>query len=365
MGYPQIVIYEEAMREGMQIESADISADDKVRLLDALSQTGLKHINVGSFVSPRYTPQMAALDDVLQRFTPVDGIHYYFLALNPKGFERAAAYPGLTKQFALPHLRAELCDTFLRRNNNRTQADLPQWWDGIVEKAVASGATEASIDLGAAFGSNFSGPFDLKTRMEWVAKIQARWDAAGIPVTRLGLFDPMSWAMPHWVDETLEAMKADYPHIKHVHMHMHDGRGMALASIYAALRSLDETFTVGVDVTVGGIGGCPYCGNGRATGMAPTEDLVNMLDAMGIETGIRVDKLVEAAWLIEEVIGRPTPSHVAHAGWLPRNSGELYDPNLPLVETLEQAQHFKLGPAVAEDGIRPWAEPLPAAVASF
>jgi hydroxymethylglutaryl-CoA lyase len=362
MGYPKVVLYEEAMREGMQIESADISAEDKVRLLDALSQTGLKHINVGSFVSPRYTPQMAHIDDVLKTFTPVEGIHYYFLALNPKGFERAAEYmPPLRPQFTLPALRAELCDTFLRRNNNRTQADLPQWWDMQVEKALKNGAAEASIDLGSAFGSNYSGPFDLATRMDWVKRAQARWDEAGVPVTRLGLFDPMSWCMPHWVEETLEAIKADYSHIKNVHMHMHDARGMALPSIYAALHALDETYTVSMDITAGGIGGCPYCGNGRATGMAPTEDLVTMLHAMGIDTGVDVSKLIDAVWLLEEIIGRATPGHVSKAGPLPGRH-ELYDPNLPLVETHEQAKHFKLGPAATEDGIRPWKEPLPPAI---
>ena len=126
MRRPTVLLYEECMREGMQIESASISAEDKVRLLDALSRTGLRAINVGSFVSPRYTPQMANIDEVLKNFTPVEGIHYYYLALNDKGVERASAYvPPLRRQFDMPHLRAELCDTFLRRNNNRRKADLP------------------------------------------------------------------------------------------------------------------------------------------------------------------------------------------------------------------------------------------------
>jgi hydroxymethylglutaryl-CoA lyase len=359
MGYPNVTLFEECMREGMQIESAEIATRDKVRLLDALSRTGLSHINVGSFVSPRYTPQMAHIDDVLKQFTPVDGVHYYFLALNPKGFERAAAYtPPLSPQFTLPALRAELCDTFLRRNNNRKQADLPQWWDRLVERALANGVTTASVDLGSAFGSNFSGPFPLSVRMDWVRRAHERWDAAGVPVSRIGLFDPMSWCMPHWVEETLEAVATEYPHIKSVHLHLHDARGMALPSVYAALRALDESYTVSMDVVAGGIGGCPYCGNGRATGMAPTEDVVTMLHAMGIETGVDVDKLIDAVWLLEEIIGRATPGHVSKAGPLP-GPGSYYDPNLPLVETHEEAKHFKLGPAAVEGGNRPWKEPIP------
>lgn len=359
MSYPKVVIFEECMREGMQIESASIPAEQKIWLLDALSRTGLKAINVGSFVSPRYTPQMQHIDDLLHAFKPLPDVDYYYLALNPRGHERASAYPWLRPQFATPYLRAELCDTFLRRNNNRTKADIPARWDTLVAKAVEDKATEAAIDLGSAFGSNFEGPFSLEERMGWARAAYRRWENAGIPVVRFGLFDPMSWCMPHWVEETVVALRDEFPSVKALHLHMHDARGMALPSIYAALRNLDDTYTVSMDVVAGGIGGCPYCGNGRATGMAPTEDLVNMLEAMGISTGVNLDSLVDAVWLLEEVIGRPTPGHVSKAGWLP-GPEERYDPNLPLVETLEQVRHFKLGDKVTEGSIRPWKEPIPA-----
>ena len=359
MGRPTVLLYEECMREGMQIESAEISVDDKVRLLDALSRTGLRAINVGSFVSPRYTPQMANIDDVLKKFTPIDGIHYYYLALNQRGIERAAPYvPPLRPQFSIPYLRAELCDTFLRRNNNRTKADVPARWEGIVARAKEAGATEARIDLGSAFGSNFEGPFSHEERMYWIREAKRYWDEAGIPVTAVGLFDPMSWCMPHWVEETVAAITEEYPQITTFHLHMHDARGMAVPSIYAAVRMLDERHHVSMDVTAGGIGGCPYCGTGRATGMAPTEDVVNMFNAMGVETGVDLDKLIDAVWLLEEIIGRPTPGHVSKAGPLP-GPDELYDANLPLVETHEQVKHFKLGRAAVEGGIIPWKEPIP------
>ena len=364
MGYPSVYLFEECMREGMQIESAAISVQDKVRLLDALSLTGVPAINVGSFVSPRYTPQMAEIDEILKRFRPVEGVKYYFLALNPKGFERAAPYiPPLTRQFEAPALRAELCDTFLRRNNNRTKADIPKRWDGIVELALENGVTEAAIDLGSAFGSNFEGRFSHDERMYWLRAACERWDAADIPVTRIGLFDPMSWCMPHWVEETLEAVKSEFPSVKNIHLHMHDARGMATPSIYAAARVLDESFTMSMDVTAGGIGGCPYCGTGRATGMAATEDVVTMFDAMGVATGVDIDALIDAVWLLEDIIGRAVPGHVAHGGPLP-TAGHYYDANLPLVETHEQVRHFKLGPEAAEGGIRPWKEPIPARISA-
>lgn len=360
MGYPRLVLFEECMREGMQIESSAISVDDKLQLLNALSATGLTAINVGSFVSPRYTPQMANIDDVLTRFEPVPNVHYYFLALNPKGFERAAAYmPPLRPQFDIPAVRAELCDTFLRRNNNRAKADVPARWDAIVERALGAGATEASVDLGSAFGSNFEGAFSLEERMSWLRRGMDRWAEAGLPVVKIGLFDPMSWCMPHWVEETLVAVRDEYPQTTRIHLHLHDARGMALPSIYSALRVLDERYTLSLDVVAGGIGGCPYCGNGRATGMAPTEDVVNLAQAMGIETGVDLPRLIEAVWLLERVIGRATPGHVSKAGPLP-DRGHLYDPNLPLVETHEEARHFVLGADVVEHQRRPWKEPIPA-----
>ena len=115
-----------------------------------------------------------------------------------------------------------------------------------------------------------------------------------------------------------------------------------------------------IDTTIGGVGGCPYCGNGRATGMAATEDVVNLLHEMGIETGIDLDKLIESVWLLEEIIGRQTPGKTSKTGPPPTDPADFYDPNLPFVETHEEARHFKLGAQVAEHQVRPWREPIPA-----
>jgi len=118
--YPQIVYTEEGMREGMQIESADIPVDQKVELLDALSETGLKQIVIGSFVSPKYTPQMARIDEIVTKFHPKPGVMYTALALNEKGVERAKQYsPPLTiMRSRRPQLRVHQCDVFARRNTN-------------------------------------------------------------------------------------------------------------------------------------------------------------------------------------------------------------------------------------------------------
>ena len=158
MSYPRVHITEECMREGMQIESASISVDDKVRLLDSLSQTGLKTIMVGSFVSPKYTPQMAEIDELMRRFTPVEGVRYVALALNQKGRERAKEFsPPLSRASMPPVLFTHLSDTFVRRNANMSQAQEIERWPAIVEGTVKRGITEAGIAINAAFGSNFEG----------------------------------------------------------------------------------------------------------------------------------------------------------------------------------------------------------------
>jgi hydroxymethylglutaryl-CoA lyase len=359
MTYPAVHITEECLREGMQIESVDISVADKIRLLDALSRTGLKTIVVGSFVSPRYTPQMAQIEEIVSGFTPAEGVTYTALALNQKGRERAAEHmPPLSRPDRPPMLFTHMCDTFVRRNANMSQAQEIARWPMIVDVARERGATEAGIAINAAFGSNFEGEFSLEQRMDLLSRQHDTWTDAGIAVTSVLLGDPMSWCMPHRMGEQLEAIRERWPQITHFYLHLHDGRGMALPTTYAALRVLDEGDDLYLDTTAGGIGGCPYCGNGRATGMAATEDLVCMLEEMGIDTGVDLDALIAAVWIVEELIGRPAPGHVAKAGPLPRGAA-LYDANLPLVETFEEARHFRLGPAVTEHQARPWREPIP------
>ena len=357
--WADVQVTEEGMREGMQIEDANISVADKIRLIDALSDTGLQTINVGSFVSPKYTPQMAQIDEVMTGFEPREGVTYTALALNDRGIQRAREYtPPLTVGGRrVPSLSCHMCDVFVRRNTNRSQEDEIARWPAIIAGAKESEATEASIGMNAAWGSNFLGEFTFEQRMELLERQHGLWDEAGITVTSVFLGDPMSWNRPWVVEEQLEAIKKRWPEITAFSLHLHDARGFALPSIYAALRVLEPTDSLRIDTTIGGIGGCPYCGNGRATGMAPTEDVINMLEEMGIDTGVDLGKLVRVVWMLEEILGRPTMGHVSKGGPMPHGDS-LYDANMPFVETFEQARHFLEGPSVYEGGIYPWSEPI-------
>ena len=357
--YPKVEYAEEGMRDGIQIEDAGIPVEDKLRLLDALGETGLEHIVVGSFVNPRWTPQMACMDELMKRFTPKPGVKYTALLMNEQAVERAKAYsPPLTIEGGVVNVRCHLCDVFVRRNTNRSQAQEMERWPQVVARAREAGVKEARIGMAAAFGSNWLGEFSLDDHLRVMEQQHRVCDEAGLAVTHVRISDEMSWTMPHRVEELLEAIKKRWPKITNFNLHFHNGRGMALVSIYAALKVLEPTDTAALEGALGGIGGCPYCGNGRATGLPATEDLLHMLEAMGIETGVDFDKLIDCVWLLEEIVGHPTFGHVSKAGALPRSAEKWYPMDLPFIETLEQAKHFKLGPQVYQGAIYPWKEPI-------
>ena len=356
--YPKVEIIEEGMREGMQIESASITLEAKIELLDALSRTGLQTIVVGSFVSPKWTPQMAHVDELVTRFAPKDGVTYTALALNERGRERMSQYmPPLSESKEFPRTFVHLCDVFVRRNTNRSQQDEIDLWPGVVERTVASGARTAGIAINAAWGSNWLGPFDEAHRMEMLERQHDLWTAAGVTVDKVWIGDPMAWNVPDQVASQLRAIQERWPEIERFHLHLHDARGTAMLSAYEALKVLKKNQTLVLDTSIGGMGGCPYGGHGRMTRMIPTEDLVDLLNELGVPTGIDIDRLIEAALLAEEVVGHSLWGHVSKAGPRPRGAA-LFPMDLPFIETEEQAQHFRLGPKAYEGALSPWTEPI-------
>jgi hydroxymethylglutaryl-CoA lyase len=160
------------------------------------------------------------------------------------------------------------------------------------------------------------------------------------------------------VEEIFTRVKEQWPDVTNFRAHLHNSRGMALPSMYAAINTLGPEDNLSLDGTIGGFGGCPYCGNGRATGMSATEDAMHMMEGMGIDTGVDLDKLIDCVWMAEEILGRQLWGHVSRAGARPITKDRLFDINAPFVETLDQARHFKLGPEVYEGAIYPWREPI-------
>ncbi len=345
-----VTITDDTMREGLQIESPDIPVDAKLLLLDALGDTGAKVISIGSFAHPKWTPAMACVEEIAERFVPKPGVTYTAAIFNQKGFERADRfYPKIDVRPRRFGLHVELCDSFARRNYNRSQAQQIAGMDGIVQAAADAGVTSGSVTLGNPFGSNFEGPFTLEQRLDMVGLMVEKWHARGIDVGTLAISDAMGWNAPHTTRETITAIKDRFPEITKFHMHLHNTRGATIASYYEALQLGVDSF----DTSIGGMGGCPYCGNGRAAGHVPTEDFVDLCHEMGIETGYDLDKLIQAAWIAEEVVGHPLWGHVSKGGPRPRGQ-TLYPVDMPFIESLHEASHFLRGATVYHGQIAPW-----------
>ena len=343
-------VRDDTMREGLHIESRDIPVEEKLRLLDALGETGLKTISIGSFASPKWTPQMACIDEIAERFTPKPGIKYTAAVFNRHGFERADKYyPKVDVRSNEFVTHVEVGRIFTMRNYNRTPEQMMAAAADTVSRAKAAGARSGGIAIGNPFGSNFEGDVALGDAMTVIEQVIDKWHEQGLMVDACRIIDDMGAAMPHTLTQLLTAISERWPEITDYGLHLHNQRGAASICYYEALRLGVTRF----DTSLGGLGGCPYCGNGRSAGHVPTEDFVYLCHEMGIETGLDLDKLIEAATIAEEVVGHPLWGHVSKAG--PRPRGEsLYPRDMPFVETLEEASHFRNGPGVYRDQVKPW-----------
>jgi hydroxymethylglutaryl-CoA lyase len=360
MNWPTVVYSEEIMREGFGIADPGIALADRVRLLEALSDTGLQRITVGAFVSPKFVPQMACFEELLRSFTPRPGVQYLTFMHNHKARLKAQQFsPPLAVEEEVVTLFQDICDVHQRRNINRSIEESMQTWPELIAQAQSRGVRRARAGIASAWGSNFLGKFSADYRL-W--SLQQQMDIlghAGLEVFEIGLHDSQSWCLPHEIEADLREIKRRWPHVQHFHLHMHDARGMALPCIYAALRTLEASDTVLIDGTLGGIGGGQFCGNGIASGMVPTEDLLHMLEGMGVDTGIDLDKIIDCVWMLEKMVGHAAFGHVSKAGPRPTKAAHFYDPNLPAIESLQAARHFKLGSAAyAGQTYSPWKQAI-------
>lgn len=352
--FPQLILNDETLRDGLQIEREGITVDDKLQLLDMLLDAGVSSLVVGAFVNPKWSPQMADTAELVRRIRPRPGVRYTALALNERGRELCREFTPPLAAPERPGTHLFMCSIFMMRNTNTTADEQESRWRLPIEAARRQGATEAGIALSAGWGSNWQGPFSHEARMRLLQLQHDAWSAAGIAVSSVTLADPMGWCSPGAVQQDLAAIVERFPSVRHFTLHLHNARGLAMASAWEALRMLDARHVLRLDASVGGIGGCPYCGNGQATGMLPLEDLVQMLHTAGVATGIDLRKLVEVSHHLEALLGRRLGSQVARNGPLPE-AGETYAQDLPVLYTFEEAQHFRLGPgAVDASRPRPW-----------
>lgn len=310
----RVRLYEVGPREGFQIESATIPTLDKVKFIDALSDTGVKDIQVTSFVHPKWVPQMADADEVVRLFTPRPGVKYYALALNPKGVERMTGWKHKLSIRSEGHTSIWASDEFSRRNNNRTQAELIQMLPVRVQAAKERGVKEATIAVATAFGCNFQGEIPLGEVIRLLDIQWNLWQEVGIPVTCVKLSDTLGWANPPQIKRYLDTIRNKYPGIGHFSLHLHDTRGLGMPNVYAALEMGVDDF----DSSCGGLGGCPFGGSGNAAGNVCTEDVAHLCHELGIQIDIDLEKMIECAKMAEEIVGHTLSGHL-YKGWpLPR-----------------------------------------------
>jgi isopropylmalate/homocitrate/citramalate synthase len=302
--------HEEGPREGFQMESPCYSLEDRAKLVDALSETGLKRIQVASFVNPKVVPSMADAEQLFEAITPREGVGYTAVWLNKRGFERAAATPGVYLQGKLVLYTT---DAFCLHNNHCTAEAMRAGQRDWLSLYDAYGLTVDDAYILTAFGCNFSGEVPLSRVTDCVGFIVDICQSTGRPLPNIILADTVGWANPEEVKRRIQAVKEVAPGAR-LGLHLHDTRGLGAANFYAGLEMGVDLF----DSSVAGLGGCPFAAHKdmRAAGNICTEDMVFMCEELGIQTGVDLEKLIEAARLAEDIIGRPLPGKIMHSGSL-------------------------------------------------
>jgi hydroxymethylglutaryl-CoA lyase len=291
---PRVTVVEVGPRDGLQNEAATLSVEDRAAFCNALLDAGLAVVEVGAFVSPRWVPQMAASEEVYRRVGRREGIRLPVLVPNRAGFARAR--DAGVREIAVFTAASE---TFNRRNTNASIDESFVRFGEFLPEALAS-----AMWVRGYVSTCFGCPYEGRVAPERVVDVVGRLFEAGCHEVSIG--DTIGVAVPTQVSDLVGRLAATAPRDA-LAVHFHDTRGTALANVLAALQ---EGITI-VDSSAGGLGGCPYAPG--ASGNLATEDLVYMLQGMGIQTGVDLDRLVEASWTIATRLGHPLPSRYLQA----------------------------------------------------
>jgi hydroxymethylglutaryl-CoA lyase len=290
----RVTIVEVGPRDGLQNEAVHISTADKIRFVDLLSAAGFPVIEVSAFVSPKWVPQMADAAEVFAGINRRPGTRYTAIVPNLPGLERAQA-AGL-EEIAI---FAASSETFSRRNINQSIDESLQTYAQVCARALASG-----MRVRGYLSTTFGCPYDGAVAPERVADLSER--LLGMGVYEVSIGDTIGIGHPGQVPVVLNALLHRIP-VEKIALHFHDTRGMAIANILAALPFGISTF----DSSAGGLGGCPFAPG--AAGNVATDDLIYMLNGLGIETGVSLPAVGEASAFIATRLDHPLPSRYAQA----------------------------------------------------
>ena len=298
-------IREVGPRDGFQNEPEVIATADKVRLIAMLGAAGLRRIELTSFVRADVIPQLADAEEVLDSYERLDGVAYSVLIPNERGLERALA---LRERFDEVNLFLSASETHNRKNVNRTVAESLAGLERVIERSIAEGLRCEGV-----ISTSFGCPYEGEVPVDRVLEIAERLAAAGCEEIAFG--DTTGMANPRQVGEFFAAARERLDRVE-LTAHFHNTRGQGLANVLAALERGIDSF----ESAFGELGGCPVPPG--ATGNISTEDLVSMLEEMGVATGVDLERLIAASSSVQQLLGRPLGAHVLTAGpveWSPSN----------------------------------------------
>lgn len=286
-----LLLEDEAMRDGLQIETQVFSLAQKIELFNLLQKAGVKRIQVGSFVHPKIVPQMADSDELITVLGKQTDTVISALILNSKGLDRALAC-------GVPHvsMSVSISDTHSRKNARRSAAEALTSMVDLIRNARGQGL-EVRAGLQSAFGCVYEGAIAESA----VLAAAEEMNLAG--VNEINLADTSGMANPHSIRSLVGLIGREFPDLR-ISLHLHDTRGLGLANMFSGYEAGVRVF----DVCTGGLGGCPFVKG--AAGNVPTEDAVNMFESMGIGTGIDIGALIEAVSFLENALQRPLPGRM-------------------------------------------------------
>lgn len=302
-------LHEEGPREGFQIEPGPIATADKVRLIEALAETGLTEIQCTSFVNPARVPGMADAEAVAAAIRKRPGVQYTGLWLNLRGMRRAMATP-LDIQ---GRVAVSASETFSRRNTGKGTEELLDEIRATLAFCAARSIPLASGTVSTAFGCNLEGEIPVGRVVDAIARLFNVLDGFGQRLPVLQLADTVGWAHPNAIASVVGAVRERWPD-QRIGLHLHDTRGTAMANALMGLQLGVDAF----DTACAGLGGCPFAGHTGAAGNICTEDLVFMCEEMGISTGVDLEALIRCGHLAEEIVGHPLPGKLMRGGTLQR-----------------------------------------------
>ena len=294
-GLPErVTIVEVGPRDGLQNETAVVPTAQKVMFIDQLTAAGHCAIEVSAFVSPKWVPQMGDAAEVFAAITKKEGVRYSALVPNRAGLDRALAAG--VRDIAI---FAAASETFSRKNINQSIDESFEVYREVTDAAMQAGLGVRAY-LSTSFGCPFEGPVDIRRVVDLTERLLQ------LGAYEVAVSDTIGVAHPGQVSRLLERLLGRVA-AKQIALHFHDTRGTALANVLASLEQGVTTF----DSSAGGLGGCPYAPG--ATGNLATEDLLYMLDGLGVATGVAIDAVVQASRTIEAAIGHPLPSRYVRA----------------------------------------------------